>query len=277
MKRKRGETSLFEILRDPQEREGSPPVDLVGSGDGNRVRLELEALERSEPDTASPGSPRLSSLPPELRSSTSAAGTTAPVAGSYRVPRWGRSVPVPPAFLLVAAVGVVLVGLLSYQAGLEGGRAEGSGEAAPAAAWDPAEWQIHSNHPGEKAEIQRVVAEDGTPIGGVTAASETEAIRREVIVVSSRKGWEDPKVQAAAEDLALYIDGYVSPHRAQLKVLGDDLIVFLGPFESGADAQDYLTGIARKIPNKFGVRFREAYRHSITFTPQEFETARAGW
>jgi len=309
MKRRRGEVSLFEILRDPGEsaelREsavfhdsaGDPTADPSRAGEGQFGSSRFEGVEQSSPleladrvtgsstptpesssrpridVTPSPRSARrLAPIPSEL---SSALGEVEPTLQGEEG-WWNQRMEIKPPILAIAALGVFLLGWLSYQMGVsqaekEQDRLSAFGGPVDAPSW--ASTPLLHGPGGTQPEIRNVVnpgpASQDSGEESITGLA-TGPTRLSVIIVASHLGSPDkPMAVKGVEELVRYVEDYgFGEGRVHPTILGGQLAVFVGPYDSVPEAEEMLPQIHRIKPRK-GTKFVDAYLRTLEFTPEE--------
>ena len=316
MKRRRGDMSLFEILREPEDHSKERPDPKTGTAGtaagSNRIAAATSAgavgervisspLGSSTPPEPTPEPrPRLDVTPPSRSSRKKAASAlpelapeltstpldldpppqgigsegSSPAAAADQW--WVRPILVTPPVLIIAAVGLILVGYISFQAGVSSAnQTEEMREAYTGG--DTAEWHLdgqpvlHSNA-GPRAEVRYVTNEKGEEIGGATGNG--EFFEYPVIIVASGLGKEnDKKAWENVGRLTRYIQTHTVEGSAQVTVLNNELAVYIGAFASNAAADDYQKRVINKIKKFEGTSFaeRDNMRMTLEYTEADLE------
>ena len=319
MKRRRGEVSLFEILRDPGESaelhestiihdsaEDRSVVDgaedPLGTGEGQLGSSRLQGIDpassedmpnrvtgSSTPAPQASGKPRidvtpsprssrrLAPLPSELSSGLDDVEPTLRGEAGW----WDQTIGMKPPVLVIAGLGVILLGWLSFQMGISQAEKEQERLSAFGGPADSPSWSstplLHGPG-GSQPEIRNVVNS-----GQGSQASGEETVHRlaggptrlSVIIVASQLGSPDnPMYVKGVEELVRYVEDFgFGEGRVHPTILGGQLAVFVGPFDSVSEAEEMLPQIHRIKPRK-GTKFVDAYLRTLEFTPAEMELMR---
>jgi hypothetical protein len=291
MGRRRGEVSLFEILRQPEAPPATPPEEksrskkepkkprsawksaraaLLGANESAPEEREVDPAHGSTtPPPPEPAPrPRIDVTPPSRTARR--LPDLPPLPDELSAPEesgprwWERDVTVRPVIIGIAAVGVLLSWLVFYQLGAgsaeeEHGRLDRfAGSDAPG--WDVA---VINGAPGRQPEIRNAEGPDGGPPERTPPTVTTENALLPVIMVAQRLGKPEN-----AESLILHIEAYLEPGIANVVPFRGDFAVFVGPFDGAEEAKEAMKRV-RGIPKHKGTDFKDAYIHELEFTPEE--------
>ena len=294
MKRRRGDLSLFEILREPTEapkpegdaaRVSGPAADKAPETSG-----ETDASHGSTTPAAPEAKPRLDVTPPS-RSSRIAAARSEELPGARRslppldpqlsseqltddaeteggsatASWWNEPIAVRPPVLVLAAIGVFLVGLISYQSGASSAdernaRFGGFGDL------DAAEWSRDTiqAHGMPKPEVRKIVDEDGPRAGAPLNGNRTLP----VILVASELGADLDKDWKPVGNLELYLEERFPDLAIGVTLLDQQYAVFVGPFETFAGMREAMPRV-KALKTWRGTRFKDSIPYELEFTPED--------
>ena len=295
MKRRRGDLSLFEILREPTEapkpegdaaRVSGPAADKAPETSG-----ETDASHGSTTPAAPEAKPRLDVTPPSRSSRIAAARSeelpgarrslppldpqlsseqlteeTETEGGSATATWWNEPIAVRPPVLVLAAIGVFLVGLISYQSGASSAdqrnaRFGGFGDL------DAAEWSRDTiqAHGMPKPEVRKIVDEDG-PRADAAALGENTVLP--VILVASKLGGDLEKDWKPVDALIMYLENMFPQLLVGVTLLDGEYAVYVGPFRTMQGARDVIPQV-QSLKTWRGTKFRHSILFDLEFTPED--------
>ena len=282
MKRRRGEVSLFEILRQPEAAPVAPTAPraaeseaLPGAqppeGAGTRERAHgsttpaPEAAPRPRLDVTPPSraARRLPELPPELSSAPPVVEAVKPQPAGD--PWWQQPVPLRPTILALAGVGVLLSWWIVFQMGV--GSAERAQERAELFSGEDApQWPIIHGPPSTDPEVRNILGADGQPASPVPIILPDGSQRLWVVMVASGL-----KNAASVSDLMDHVDVHMGDGEAHVTQFKSGFAVFTGPYDDQEEAKEASQRVRRKVPysNSLKVDFQKSYIQELEFTPQE--------
>ncbi|HIA28137.1 MAG TPA: SPOR domain-containing protein [Planctomycetes bacterium] len=291
MARRRGDVSMFEVLReaersgfsnrhtpsqdstpDPIAERGSPDPSLLLGDDGSAGNHRTTSQKRKRVDLDDPVAriPRSKELPvidPTLKSS--------------RVPViswWGRRLEVRMANVVVVAVGFILALFLSFQLGIQKGTSdlpEVMGKTD-----DPPWFPVIDPDPEPIEVIRSPVDAEGNPIAIVPSTVESAEVSiqpavhlepRRLYVVMVAQTLRDP---AQTDRLVRYLNSQAIGASANVLTGrgrdGTRMSVFVGPFEERVEAQK-VCGEVRRLRRAVGTDFKESYPTRVEFSVEELK------
>jgi len=288
MRRRRGEISLFEILRQPQPAPEAPPEEKSRPKAPEEPRRAKKTAVRESLLAEGVGSAPAHEVDPVHGSTTPPPPEPAPrpridVSLTPRTPRrlaelaeelvtpedegprwWQRDLTIRPVVIGIAAVGVLLSWLVVYQIGAGSGESELARLDRFAGADAPA-WDIPIVHgaPGRQPEVRHAEGPGGAPVERIPATTTAGNALLPVVMVAQKLGRPEN-----AESLMLHIEAYLETGIAHVTPFRGDFAVFIGPFDGAEEAKQALQKI-RSIPKFKTTDFRDAYVHELEFTPEE--------
>ena len=226
------------------------------------------AATRSAEET--PGARRgLPPLDPQLTSTEVAAVEAGsepqrPTGSSW----WNEPIAIRPPVLLLAGIGVLLVGLVAYKSGASSAD-ERNARFSGWGGLDAAEWsgETIQAHGMPKPEVRRIVDEDG-PRPEAGALGDNEVLP--VILVASNLGADLDKDWGPVEALILYLENKYPDLTIGVTLLGGQYAVYVGPFHSMQGARDVIPRV-QSLKKWRGTSFRDAYIRDLEFTPADLE------
>ncbi len=294
MRRRRGEVSLFEILREPnpapEEKPKTASSKAVRGVSPTATEDELPrrggvdpAVGSSTPSAEPPLRPRLDVTPPsrasrrlpelpvELSTGRSVGALKAPLPSVERNEPsdtegrwWDRQIIFPPVVLGLSILGVLLSWVVLFQLGVGSAQKEQarldqfSGEDNPG-------WEVPIIHPppGRQPEVRNIVGPNGGPAEFAVVELPDGGARLPVLMVAQKLGRPEN-----AEKLVLHIDEYSQDGAAHVTRFRDSYAVFIGPFDTVEEANDWKK--SHRIPSFGKIDFStHPYVHQLDFTPHE--------
>lgn len=299
MKRRRGEISLFEILRQPEAAPEPPPkaekappkakktpkrAKSPAKKSARAALIDIEGDEGHDPNGIDPahGSttpsrdpaprPRIDVTPParvRRRLPELAEELATPPAGPVEKSGpewWERDLVIRPVVVGIAGVGVLLSWLVAYLLGA------GSAEDALArrdlfSGTDAPGWELPVVHgaPGRQPEVRSILGQDGEPAERLPPETVTGNVLLPVVMVAQKVGKPEN-----ADSLIAHIGEHFEAGLAYVTPFRGDYAVFIGPFDTPEEAKEAMKRI-RALPKHKGTEFRDAYVHQLEFTPEELQ------
>ena len=192
---------------------------------------------------------------------------------------WVRPILVRPPILIIALVGVFLVGFIAYKSGVSSAQ-EGDARRQAYSGGDAPGWNVDSqpilhSTPGERAEVRRVTDAEGVEVAAAPVTGDDGWQEYPVIIIASALGRpDDQSAINKTTKLMAYVQMFTKPGYVQLTELDDRLAIFVGPFDTRSEAEAYAKDTVRRIKPDHGSTFKEAYVRNLEFTAEQIEKMR---